>query len=221
MSRKKAFCIFLCFVCVTVCGIAQSESQTALSKFGSSGEEVRKIQQRLSSWGYYHGEIDGIYGSKTVAAVKSFQKNNGLTVDGIAGDATLEKMGLPLSGSTASATYDSNIYLLAKIINGEARGETYIGQVAVGAVVLNRVEHASFPNTIAGVIYQPGAFDAVADGQIGAEMTTSAYQAARDALNGWDPAGGAIFYYNPRTATNQWIRQRQIITTIGSHVFCK
>lgn len=189
----------------------------ALSKIGSTGQEVRNIQTRLKSWGYYSGSVDGIYGWRTAAAVKEFQKKHGLTADGVAGAATLEKIGLP-SGTSA---YESNVALLARIINGEARGESYEGQVAVGAVVLNRVKHPSFPNSIAGVIYQPGAFSAVDDGQINAQMYSTTYSAARDALNGWDPTGGAIYYYNPNTATNSWIRSRPVLKTIGKHVFCK
>ncbi len=190
--------------------------EDALSKRGSRGDEVLNIQKRLSSWGYYNGKIDGIYGAETENAVKKFQKKHSLTPDGVAGAATLQKLGLK-SGSSASG---DSVNLLARAINGEARGEPYTGQVAVGAVILNRVKHPSFPNTIAGVIYQPGAFTAVSDGQIHAQMEESCIRAAKDALNGWDPAGGAIYYYNPKTATNRWIRTRPIIATIGKHVFC-
>lgn len=192
---------------------------SALSRIGSTGQEVRNIQTRLKNWGYYHYTVDGIYGSKTASAVKSFQRKHGLTADGIAGPATLAKIGLP-TGSTASAS-GNNKTLLAMAINGEARGESYEGQVAVGAVILNRVKSSSFPNTIAGVIYQKGAFTAVTDGQINAAIQPSCMNAAQDALNGWDPTGGALYYYNPRTATSSWIRSRPIIRTIGNHVFCK
>ena len=191
-------------------------SSVVLSKRGSSGNEVLNIQKRLSSWGYYDGKIDGIYGMATEKAVKEFQKKHSLTPDGIAGAATLQKLGLPTGSSQGSDT----VNLLARAINGEARGEPYTGQVAVGAVILNRVSHPSFPNTVAGVIYQPGAFTAVTDGQINAQMEESCIRAAKDALNGWDPAGGAIYYYNPKTATNRWIRTRPIIARIGKHVFC-
>lgn len=190
----------------------------ALSRRGSRGTEVRNIQSRLSKWGYNPGAVDGIYGAKTEAAVKRFQRNNGLTPDGVAGPATLAKIGLPTGGSSSS--YQSNVNLLARVISGEARGESYTGQVAIAAVVLNRVDHSSFPGTIAGVIYQPGAFTAVSDGQINVTPPQSCYNAARDALNGWDPTYGAIYYYNPVTATNSWIRTRRVITTIGRHVFC-
>lgn len=190
----------------------------ALSKRGSRGEEVRNIQTRLIKWGYMTGSADGIYGAKTETGVIKFQKKHGLTPDGIAGPATLAKIGLPTGSSSSS--YNSNVNLLARVVNGEARGESYEGQVAIAAVVLNRVKHSSFPNSIAGVIYQPGAFTAVSDGQINVAVNSSCYNAARDALNGWDPTGGAIYYYNPATATNQWIRSRKIIKTIGKHVFC-
>ncbi len=190
----------------------------ALSKRGSRGQEVQNIQTRLIKWGYMTGTADGIYGAKTEAGVKKFQQKHGLTPDGIAGPATLAKIGLPTGSSSTSA--NSNVNLLARVVNGEARGESYEGQVAIAAVVLNRVKHSSFPNSIAGVIYQPGAFTAVSDGQINQSVYSSCYNAARDALNGWDPTGGAIYYYNPSTATNQWIRSRKIIKTIGKHVFC-
>ena len=193
-------------------------SVSALSRIGSTGQEVRNIQTRLKNWGYYHYNVDGIYGSRTASAVKSFQRKHGLTPDGIAGPATLSKIGLP-TGS--SQTTSNNKTLLAMAINGEARGESYEGQVAVGAVILNRVKSSSFPNTIAGVIYQKGAFTAVTDGQINAAIQPSCMNAAQDALNGWDPTGGAVYYYNPRTATSSWIRSRPIIKTIGNHVFCK
>ncbi len=189
----------------------------ALSKLGSTGSEVRNIQTRLKSWGYNIGTVDGIYGTRTESAVKQFQRNNGLTPDGIAGPATLAKIGLPTGASSSNS---SNVNLLARVISGEARGESYTGQVAIAAVVLNRVKHSSFPNSISGVIYQPGAFTAVSDGQINITPTQSCYNAARDALNGWDPTGGSIYYYNPQTATSSWIRSRPIITQIGKHVFC-
>jgi len=219
---KKEISALLSIVLVCVVIVMNPLSKEVLSKYGSSGDEVVKIQQRLSSWGYYGGKVDGIYGWRTAQAVKKFQSKNGLTVDGVAGAATLSALGLP-SGATSSPTSrnESNVYLLARVINGEARGEPYTGQVAVGAVILNRVQHASFPNTLAGVIYQPGAFTAIVDGQIHAQMEESSIRAARDALNGWDPVGGAIYYYNPQTANNQWIRGRAVITTIGKHVFCR
>lgn len=193
---------------------------SALSRQGSRGEEVRKIQQKLKNWGYYSGEVDGIFGSQTRAAVVYFQKKNGLTADGIAGPATLAAMGISNSSTGSTTSYSNELALLARIISAESRGEPYVGQVAVGAVILNRVKHPSFPNTIAGVVYQKGAFTAVVDGQFDQPVAASAYKAAQDAMNGWDPTGGAIYYYNPKTATSAWIRTRPVITTIGNHVFC-
>lgn len=216
--RKKLIYLLTCALVLGISFSYNLSSVQALSRLGSSGSEVRQIQTKLKNWGYYNGAIDGVYGSGTEKAVRLFQQKNGLTVDGIAGTATLNAMGIMTSSSSSSQNND--VYLLARAINGEARGEPYTGQVAVGAVILNRVKHPSFPNTVAGVIYQDGAFTAVADGQINAAMSSSCEKAARDALNGWDPTGGAIYYYNPVTATNQWIRSRPIIMTIGKHVFC-
>jgi len=190
----------------------------ALSKMGSQGEEVISIQKALKQKGYYSGSIDGIFGTATRNAVKNFQRDNGLTVDGIAGKQTLAKLNISSTGNNGYSTADYN--LLARLISAEARGESYIGQVAVGAVVLNRVEHPSFPNSVSGVIYQNGAFTCLNDGQFYNTVSDSAYKAARDALNGYDPSGGAIYYYNPATATNKWIYSRKVITTIGKHVFC-
>lgn len=196
--------------------------EEAVSRFGSSGSEVRQIQTKLKGWGYYKGEIDGIYGSRTVSAVKQFQRKSGLTADGVAGEKTLSAMGIKGSSNNSSnGTSMANLNLLAHLIHGEARGEPYSGMVAVAAVVLNRVNSSNFPSTIAGVIYQPGAFTAVDDGQINLEPNQTAYNAARDALNGWDPTGGAIYYFNPQTATNKWIWSRPLTITIGKHRFCK
>lgn len=221
MQKKRIYAIASVVLLLFAIGI----NVLAVSKNGSRGEEVRKIQTKLKNWGYYNGSVDGVYGWQTESAVRSFQKKNGLSVDGVAGTKTLNAMGIYSSsssggGSSSSSPNEANIELLARVINGEARGEPYEGQVAVGAVVLNRVDHPSFPNSISGVVYQKGAFTAVDDGQINAEMYASSHRAARDALNGWDPTGGAIYYYNPRTATNQWIRTREVICTIGEHVFC-
>lgn len=197
------------------------DSVSTLSKMGSRGDEVRRIQQKLKSMGYYTGSVDGIYGTQTQSAVRKFQRDNGLTVDGIAGPKTLSYLGIS-SGSSGSGQYNSNdVYLLAKVIAAEARGESYVGQVAVGAVVLNRVEHSSFPDSIAGVVYQPGAFSCVNDSNWSVAPTAESQKAARDAINGWDPSGGAIYYYNPAKTSNQWIRSRPVIVTIGSHLFCR
>ena len=217
--KNKLFIIFTFILIFAV--ILGSISVSALSKMGSRGSEVKNIQTRLKNWGYYSGAVDGIYGTATKNAVIKFQKKNGLTPDGIAGPATLEKIGLPSGGSSNNSGANSGDYqLLARIISAEARGEPYTGQVAVGAVVLNRVEHPSFPSTISGVIYQSGAFSCLYDGQFEQPIADSAYKAARDALNGWDPSGGAIYYFNPATATSNWIWSRPHITTIGRHRFC-
>lgn len=199
--------IIISIMCVTV---------NALSKIGSSGDEVSQIQSKLKKWGYYSGQVDGIFGTETRNAVIKFQKKNGLTADGIVGSKTLAALGITASSSYNSADYE----LLARIISAEARGESYLGQVAVGSVVLNRVEHPSFPDTVSGVVYQNGAFSCLYDGQFYEPIENSAYTAARDALNGFDPSGGAIYYYNPAKATNKWIFSRPVITTIGRHVFC-
>lgn len=200
----------------------RSQVSEALSKYGSRGSEVTQIQTKLKRWGYYNGSIDGIYGSQTLEAVKYFQRKNGLTVDGIAGKNTLEAMGIYTSSTTSSSSSSSsNVNLLARLVYGEARGEPYTGQVAVAAVVLNRVKSSSFPNTISGVIYQSGAFDVVSDGQINLTPDSTAIKAAQDALNGWDPSYGAIYYFNPATATNKWIWSRPMTVTIGNHRFCK
>ena len=191
----------------------------ALSKYGSSGNEVIQIQTKLKRWGYYNGNIDGVYGSRTVAAVRLFQSKNGLTVDGIAGPKTLAAMGIFSSSSGGGTASNSDLNLLAHLIFAEARGEPYAGQVGVGAVVLNRVKSSKFPNSVAGVIYQPGAFDVVSDGQINYAPNTTAINAARDALNGWDPTYGSVYYYNPKTATSKWIFNTKTVTTIGKHVF--
>lgn len=224
MKKKIIFIILLLGLIVTfdVVLMSWNSEVEALSKYGSRGTEVRTIQEKLKRWGYYSGSVDGIYGSQTVSAVKSFQKKNGLTVDGIAGTQTLKAMGITSSSSSSSSSNNSsNVNLLARVVYGEARGEPYTGQVAVAAVVLNRVKSSKFPNTISGVVYQSGAFDAVADGQINMTPDTTAKKAAQDALNGWDPSYGAIYYFNPSTATNKWIWSRPMTVTIGKHRFCK
>ena len=212
---KRILTVVLSIILILCCTV----SVQSLSKIGSRGDEVRQIQTVLKNQGYYTGNVDGIYGTITKNAVIAFQKNNGLTADGIAGTKTLKALGIE-SGNTYGGYSSSDYELLARIISAEARGEEYLGQVAVGAVVLNRIEHPSFPDTLPGVIYQNGAFSCLYDGQFYEPIADSAYSAARDALNGVDPSGGAI-YYNPVTATNKWIRSRKIIATIGKHVFCE
>ena len=202
-------------------GDGYSDVSPALSKLGSRGNEVRQIQTKLKQLGYYNGSIDGIFGSNTQKAVIAFQKNCGLVADGIAGPKTLLYLGLSSSSGSGSSGHSSNdIYLLAKVIEGEARGESYTGQVAVGAVILNRVEHSSFPDSISGVVYQSGAFDCVYDSNWSVEPTATSRKAAQDAINGWDPTGGAIYYYNPAKTSNKWMLSRPVIAVIGRHYFC-
>ncbi|MDR1906467.1 MAG: spore cortex-lytic enzyme [Clostridiales bacterium] len=205
----------------TDAGASSEEAVYAAAlKQGSRGEDVKSVQKKLKNWGYYSGSIDGIYGSGTAAAVKSFQKKNKLTADGIVGQKTAAAMGITLSSGASGGYKSSDLDLLAKCVYAEARGEPYTGKVAVAAVVLNRVKSSQFPNTIPGVIYQPWAFTAVHDGQINLVPDQDSYNAAKDALNGWDPTYGCIYYYNPRTATSQWIFSREVRLTIGQHKFC-
>ena len=192
-------------------------------KKGSTGSEVKKVQQKLKNWGYYSGSVDGIYGSQTKKAVEYFQRKNGLAVDGIVGKKTFAALGISTSSSSSSGGYgnysNADMQLLARCIYAEARGESYTGQVAVGAVILNRVKSSQFPNTISGVIYQKGAFTAVSDGQINLAPDQTAMNAAKDAVNGWDPSYGCLYYYNPAVATSSWIFSRETVTVIGKHVF--
>lgn len=227
-KRSKRLCLALAvLLSVSMVLVALVPAVEAASyKKGSSGAVVTQIQTKLKSWGYYTGTVDGIYGSGTERAVRAFQQKNGLTVDGKAGDQTLAAVGLSAGGGNSSnsdgsgGASSSQVDLLARLISAEARGEPYSGQVAVGAVVLNRIKHPSFPNTLPGVIYQSGAFTCITDGQFNQPVAESAYRAARDALNGVDPSGGAIYYFNPSTATSSWIWSRPLITVIGKHRFC-
>ena len=207
-------------LCLSISGAAMA----ATLRVGSSGEEVKTLQTKLKRWGYYTGSIDGVFGSGTKKAVISFQKKNGLTPDGIVGPATLKALGMQSSsGSSASSgsNTNGNLYLLARLVYGEARGEPYKGQVAVAAVVLNRVKSSKFPNSVSGVIYQSGAFSVVSDGQINLTPDETAIKAARDAMNGYDPTNGCLYYYNPAKTTNKWIWSRPVMLTIGQHRFCK
>ncbi len=227
-KHKQIAWIYLIAVIVVISGLVLSDhassidqfnkAQTTLSYYGSKGKEVTEIQKRLKAWGYYSGTVDGKYGYLTYQAVRYFQSRNGLKVDGVAGKATLYALGLP-TGTTSTTNKDLD--LMARMIYGEARGEPYEGQVAVGAVILNRVADSRFPNSVSGVIYQPGAFDAVRDGQFNLTPNDTAYRAARDALNGWDPSYGSIYYFNPATATSKWIWSRPLVVKIGKHNFCK
>lgn len=223
MKNRKFIILITMFITLIILIVFETNT-IALSRYGSRGAEVSQIQTKLKRWGYYNGNVDGIYGSQTLAAVKYFQRSNGLTVDGIAGTKTLNAMGImnsSSSGGGSSTSSNSNLNLLSRLVYSEARGETYTGQVAVAAVVLNRVKSSSFPNTISGVIYERGAFDAVSDGQINLTPDSTARKAAQDALNGWDPSYGAIYYFNPNTATSAWIWSRPMTVTIGNHRFCR
>ena len=191
---------------------------------GSRGANVTKVQNRLIQYGYMTGSADGRYGEKTRDAVILFQKRNGLTVDGRVGKATAAALGVTLtssSGSSTSTIVSADQKLLAKLVYAEARGESYKGQVAVAAVVLNRVASSSFPNTISGVIYQTGAFSCVSNGSINNTPNDSAVRAALDAMNGWDPTNGCLYYYNPGKTSDSWIRTRTVVTVIGNHYFAR
>lgn len=229
MNRKlKHFLVLVLAMTVLLCAVTPVSHAESLRR-GSRGELVTTLQKRLKTWGYYTGNVDGVFGSQTEQAVKYFQRKNGLAVDGIVGPATAKAVGISLTGgssggsssSSGTGSSSSDVYLLARCVYGEARGESYKGQVAVAAVVLNRVRSSSFPNTISGVIYQPGAFSVVSDGQINLTPNDTALKAARDAMNGWDPTGGCLYYYNPAKTSNKWILSRPIMMRIGNHVFCK
>lgn len=228
-AKKSVILIFaLALALATILSLLFIETpdvaQAAVLKQGSRGDSVKTVQQKLIRWGYLKGSADGIFGAKTKAAVVAFQKKNGLTADGIIGTRTAQALGISLSGTTSSSSSSSasstDLNLLARVVYGEARGEPYTGQVAVAAVVLNRVRSSSFPNSVAGGVYQSGAFDCVSDGQINLTPNQSAYNAAKDALNGWDPTYGCLFYYNPRTATSKWMLSRTVKLSIGNHAFC-
>lgn len=216
----KKPCFLLLALCLMLLLPTLSGSAAVLA-WGSRGEQVALAQQRLRQYGYLSSEADGVFGQETYDAVVAFQRKNGLTADGRLGSATAQALGISLEGGVLSAEWwqETELSLLARLVSGEARGEPYVGQVAVAAVVLNRVKHDAFPNTISGVIFQAGAFDAVWDGQFDQTPTDSARRAARDAMNGWDPTGGCVYYYNPVTATNPWIWTRQVQLTIGEHAF--
>lgn len=207
-------------LCLSISGAAMA----ATLRIGSSGEEVKTLQTKLKRWGYYTGSIDGVFGSGTKKAVIAFQKKNGLTPDGIVGPATLKALGMQSSGGSSASSgsnTNGNLYLLARLVYGEARGEPYKGQVAVAAVVLNRVKSSKFPNSVSGVIYQSGAFSVVSDGQINLTPDETAIKAARDAMNGYDPTNGCLYYYNPAKTTNKWMLSKPVLLRIGNHAFFK
>lgn len=227
-KRKIWAVVILAFALVLLCAVVLPVANAAVIKVGSRGSTVKTIQSKLKRWGYYKGNVDGIFGSQTREAVKYFQRRNGLTADGIVGSATARAMGITLKGSSSGSSgnvsagniSNNDLYLLSCCIYGEARGESYTGKVAVAAVVLNRVDSSRFPNSISGVIYQKGAFTCVDDGQINLGTNDECTRAAQDALNGWDPTGGALYYFNPKTATSKWIWSRPQLVTIGKHIFC-
>ncbi len=222
---KLTALVLALFVLISL-AITLPKADAAVVKMGSRGQTVRTIQTKLKRWGYLNGNVDGIFGSQTKKAVQYFQRKNGLTADGIVGKATARALGISLTGisssgsTTAGNLSNSDLYLLSCCVYGEARGESYTGKVAVAAVVLNRVKNSNFPNTISGVIYQKGAFTCVSDGQINLGTNDECTRAAQDALNGWDPSGGALYYFNPNTATSAWIWSRPQLVTIGRHIFC-
>lgn len=231
MSKSRKFLIVLSAICLALVltlsafsymginPLSESNSVLTLSKLGSRGDEVRRIQKKLKSLGYYKGAVDGVFGTGTQKAVRDFQKSCGIEADGIAGPKTIRYLGL--EGSTGTSGYSSSdITLLAKLIAAEARGESYTGQVAVGAVVLNRVSHPSFPDTIAGVIYQKGAFSCINDSNWSVSPTATSMKAAQDCINGWDPSGGAVYYFNPKKTNDKFMHSRPVITVIGNHHFC-
>ena len=218
--KKIVFLVFV-LLSIIIVSFVFSNNSFGLSKYGSSGSEVKSIQQKLKQWGYYDGNVDGIYGSKTLTAVKKFQQKNGLKVDGIVGTETLKALGISAGNNSNKTTNNSNLYLISQVVYGEARGEPYEGQVAVAAVLLNRVADSRFPNTVAGVVYESGAFTCVDDGQINLTPDNTAKKAAQDAINGWDPTHGCVYYFNPNTATSSWIWSRPQMLSIGKHIFCK
>lgn len=223
MKRKSWLRIAALTLAMVLCMVVGTLPVSAALREGDRGSDVRTVQEKLKRWGYYSGEVDGIYGAQTASAVRAFQKKNGLEVDGIVGTATSQALGLTLSsGSSATTNYSNEIGMLARMIAAEGRGEPYTGQVAIGAVIMNRVKHPSFPNTISGVLYQSGAFSALSDGQYAStNVPDSCRRAAVEAYNGSDPTYGCIYYYNPAKTSNRFMLSRPIVLTIGDHVFCK
>lgn len=222
--RNRIAAAALC-VMLLLCVLIPADADAAVLKVGSRGDDVKTLQTKLKRWGYYTGSVDGIFGSGTKKAVEYFQRKNGLAVDGVVGKATAKALGMSISSSSSSSSSSgsssdkNNLYLLARLVYGEARGEPYKGKVAVAAVVLNRIESSSFPNTMSGVIYQSGAFSVVDDGQINLSPNQECINAARDAMNGWDPTGGCLYYYNPAKTTNKWMLSHKVVMKIGNHAF--
>lgn len=226
MNKRRNICLVLLVLVLALsafAGMGAMRADAAHIVKGDTKENVRIVQQRLKELGYYKISVDGIWGSKTLAGVKNFQRDYGLVADGIVGARTEKALGVTLKsgGGSTGSTSSSDLNLLARAVYGESRGEPYTGQVAVAAVILNRVRSSKFPNSISGVIYQAGAFTAVSDGQINLTPNTTAYNAARDALNGWDPTNGCLYYYNPATATSKWIWSLKVELKIGRHNFAR
>lgn len=240
-------CLILCLIVSYQLKDRWTSEETfsdAIVKYGSTGKDVEELQGRLKYLGFFDGKVDGVYGWRTLRSVKWFQWEFGMKADGIVGgqtklklwqatkdwtpDKTMDKNNPPAGGGSGGSLATSNslgltdndLTIMANAVYGEARGEPYEGQVAVAAVILNRVKSPLFPNTVHGVIFQPGAFTAVADGQIWLTPNETAKKAVRDALNGWDPSGGCIYYFNPETATSKWIWSRPQVKKIGRHIFC-
>lgn len=215
MYKRLTALVLLMLVVTGAATTYQAEAQSpATLKYGSTGVDVPDLQFRLQTLGYFKSTITQTFGMTTRTAVQGFQKANGIASDGIAGPQTWRKL-KKLSVSKPELSK------LARIIYSEARGEVYKGQVAVGAVVMNRLISPDFPKTLTGVIMEPYAFTAVADGQYWLLPNQTAFKAAREAVKGYDPTKNALFYYNPKTATSDWIRTRKIVTKIGNHVFTK
>ncbi|HLR65091.1 MAG TPA: spore cortex-lytic enzyme [Pseudogracilibacillus sp.] len=199
---------------------------------GAVGDDVIELQTRLKDIGFYQGKVDGVFGWSTYWSVRNFQYEFGMKVDGLVGADMKEKLRATTTYkqtnqqeetavNVPSGFSQNDIKLMANAVHGEARGEPYEGQVAVAAVILNRIKDNHFPDSISGVIFEPRAFTAVADGQIWLEPNDTATRAVLDAINGWDPTGNATYYFNPDTATSPWIWTRPQIKRIGKHIFCK
>ncbi|MCQ6557706.1 spore cortex-lytic enzyme [Paenibacillus mendelii] len=215
MIRQLKIFVLFALVIATAAGAVQGKAEAAAPatlKYGSTGPDVPDLQYRLQLLGFFKPAVTTTFGVSTRTAVRQFQLNHGLPVDGVVGPRTWNKL-------KKVSVSKPELAKLARVIYGEARGESYTGQVAVGAVVMNRLQSSQFPNTLAGVIFEPWAFTAINDGQYWLIPDATAFKAAKDAVKGWDPSGNALFYYNPDTASSDWIRSRKIIKKIGNHVF--
>ncbi|MGO0123438.1 spore cortex-lytic enzyme [Desulfothermobacter acidiphilus] len=225
-SAKLAFMLLLFLLPLAFWGAERARAQNPTLYWGSTGWQVTRVQQRLAQWGYYDGPIDGVFGYQTWKAVRYFQWKNGLAVDGVVGPDTWAALGFPSYTPTPAvsrgyATDRDAVLLLARLIMGEAADEPFEGKVAVGAVVLNRMRHPNFPHSIPGVIFQPGAFESVSNGQIWRPLSPEAVRAAELALAGWDPTGGALYFWNPAKPVSAWVWTRTIVTRIGNHIFAR